>query len=634
MSHFLLKARWVGFAAFLVTALIYSVGLDGPYLFDDAFNLMPVKLWTVDRLGWREVMFGNVSGVLGRPVSMASFMLSAAIGGATPLDYKLGNLAIHLACGLSIFYLLRRLLGNGRPLVSASLPASLLTTLWLLHPLHVSTVLYSVQRMAQLSTLFVLLALLAYLKGRCELIDGRRLKASAWLFAGFPLLWLLGLLSKENAAVASALCLALEMAYFQRDAASRRIVAGFYVTMLALPLALAGLIAAIRPAALFAGYRILDFDMPHRLLSQARALFSYLGMLLFPRGSEMGVFTDHFGASTGLLSPSTTLLSWVGLIAISVPTIALRRRAPHMFAGWFFFLVAHGVESTILPLELYFEHRNYLPSVGLLLMIAGLFSLLPDRLRDAPRLRYASGLAFVLCATALASITWQQAKVWSSKEAIVDQSVRNHPDSLRSLQAKMIEAINRKRYDQAFSLIAPMAGSNNPRTRLLAHIDMTSIKCLSGRAPDPAWLDSAVADARPRLTLAETQVAALLMQVSRDGRCQGLPEQRIAAALAAIAAKASAQTDDVGPKWQLRYAAAIIHARTGHWPQALIELQRAWRPGAPTEVGSLLVQALAHNGRRDEAVRRLDEVNAAVSAKDRAAQAALEPARKLLSNPP
>ncbi|UJB20231.1 MULTISPECIES: hypothetical protein [Lysobacter] len=630
-----MKARWIVSAAILAAMLIYSVGLDGPYLFDDTFNLIPVRLWAAGRLDWSEVMFGNVSGVLGRPVSMASFMLSAAIGGATPLDYKAGNLAIHLICSVLIFRLLQKLLAaDHRSPDTVAVSAGLLTALWLLHPLHVSTVLYAVQRMAQLSTLFVLLALLAYLRGRSALISSQLLKARIWLFAAFPALWLLGLLSKENAAVASALCLVLELAYFKRDEASKRTLAWFYATTLILPVLLAGLVAVIRPSILLGGYRILEFDMPQRLLSQARALFSYLGMLIFPRGENMSVFNDDFAISTGLLSPPSTMVALLALVAISVIVIVLRRRAPHLFAGWFFFLVAHGVESTILPLELYFEHRNYLPSVGLLLMIAGLISLLPEKLRNDSRLQYGALTAFALCAAALASITWQQANIWRSKEAIVDQSVRNHPHSLRAVQAKMIEAINRKRYEQAFALISPMANSNNPRIRLLAHLDMTSIRCLSGNPPDPAWLDQAIRDARDRLTLAETQTVGLLMQVSRDHRCGKQSEQRIAATIAAIANKASGQADNVGPKWQLHYAAAIIYGRIGHWSDALTELRHAWQPGVPSEVGALLVQALAHNGLRDEAARLLWRLNQETSAKDRAGQAALEPARKMISAHP
>ena len=45
-------------------------------------------------------------------------------------------------------------------------PLALASCLWLLHALHVSTVLYTVQRMAQLSALFVFAGLLVYSYGR------------------------------------------------------------------------------------------------------------------------------------------------------------------------------------------------------------------------------------------------------------------------------------------------------------------------------------------------------------------------------------------------------------------------------------------------------------------------------------
>lgn len=625
------RVHWLLFVAMLATVLIYSAGLDGPYLFDDTFNLMPVRQWAAGRLGWNEVMFGNVSGVLGRPVSMASFMLSAAVGNATPLDFKLGNLLIHIACAALIYLLLRRLFLQGSTTRSIGVTtAGLLTALWLLHPLHVSTVLYAVQRMAQLSSLFVLAALLAYLQGRSALDAHARAKAYVWLFAGFPLFWLLGLLSKENAAVAPALCLVVELAYFQRSPESRRALAGFYGLTLITPALIALMVLIVKPSALLAGYAIRDFDMTERLLSQARALLDYLGMLIVPRGERMGVFTDDFAVSHGLLSPPSTLVALLALATISAIVIALRRRSPHLFAGWFFFLVAHAVESTVLPLELYFEHRNYLPSVGLLLMVAGLLSLLRESLRTTGVYRYGMSMAALVAAALLASITWQQAGIWRSKEAIVEQAVRNHPGSLRAVQAKMIAAINRRRYEQASALISPMSRSADARTRLLSHLDMISISCLAGRPADPAWLQRSVADARPKLTIAEIQSVALLMQVSRDDGCRGLTQQRIADAIVAIADAATAQSDDIWPKAQLRYAAALIYGRIGQWPQALPQARLAAQPKAQTEVSALLIQALAHNGQRTEADRQLQLLSGRIRPDDKPGQAALKTAREAI----
>ncbi|MFD1298895.1 hypothetical protein ACFQ4Q_19920 [Lysobacter gummosus] len=628
-----MQARWIMFIALLATALIYSIGLDGPYLFDDAFNLTPVRLWAAGRLGWEETAFGNVSGVLGRPVSMASFMLSAAIGGATPLDFKVGNLVIHLACAGLIYQLLRQLLPKDERLsLNTALAASLLAALWLLHPLHVSTVLYAVQRMAQLSTLFVLASLLAYLRGRAMLSAGSHAKAAVWLFGGFPLLWLLGLLSKENAAIAPALCLVLEIAYFRREPASPRILGIFYFLILALPMALAAGVLTMKPGIVLAGYAIRDFDMLERLLSQSRALLAYIGMMAVPRGEEMGVFTDDFATSTGLLTPPSTLIALLTIALISIVAIALRRRSPHLFAGWFFFLVAHGVESTILPLELYFEHRNYLPSTGLLLMLVGLISLLPTDIRTAKSYRYSLTIGAIVVAVVFASMTWHQAKIWKSKDAIVDQALRGHPGSVRAVQAKVVAAINRRRYGEAMDLLAPMTKSTQPRTRVMAYLDMISTSCLRGSGTDATWLNQAVADARTRLTIGEMQSVGLLMQVSRDGRCGVLSEEHIANAIVALADAATDQSADILPKWQLRYAAASIYARIGLWPQALTQVQLVPRPQAPAEVNGLFIQALAYNKRRPEAELELRALSLTVDARDRQGQAILKAAGETVSN--
>lgn len=596
-------ASWILFSAILAASLIYSVGLDGPLVFDDTFNLNPVRLWAKGRLPWQEVMFGNASGVLGRPVSMASFMLSAAAGRATALDFKLGNLITHLLCGLLIYLLLRRLISRGmQDNRTATIGAAVLTSLWLLHPLHVSTVLYAVQRMAQLSALFVLAAILVYIRGRDALDAGQRSIALAYLFGGFPLLWALGLLSKENAALAPTLCLLIELAYYRPASTSRKTLGAFYTLTLVIPLLAAVSILTLKPDKLLAGYAIRDFGMFERLLSQLRALCSYIGMLLAPRGSEMGVFTDDFTVSTGLLTPPSTLIALLALSSVSIIAIRWRRTNPHFFAGWFFFLIAHGVESTILPLELYYEHRNYLPSVGLLLAIGGLALALPSR-------RNAYGKAFiaisVAAAIALGNVTWQQSKIWRTKDALVDQAIRHHPNSVRAAQAKFVATINRRDYAQAMRLLSRMAASREPRTRLLAHLDMVSTACLQGHGLQPRWLDLAVADARDRLTVGEIQSVVLLMQSSKKGRCAPMDERRIAETFEAIADAAIAQADDEPVKWQLRYAAAVVYSRTDLWREALPQARLATRRKAPTEVRSLLIKALALSDRQEEAIDEL-----------------------------
>src|SRR5690606_28740337 len=70
-------------------------------------------------------------------------------------------------------------------------------------------------------------------------------------------------------------------------------------------------------------------------------------------------------------SPPSTAVSILALAIASALAVVVRKRAPGIFVGWFFFLAAHLVESSFLPLELYFEHRNYLPALGLSIAFVG-----------------------------------------------------------------------------------------------------------------------------------------------------------------------------------------------------------------------------------------------------------------------
>ena len=203
--------------AMLATAALYWSGLHGPFLLDDPFNFTVIDEWRRGEASLREAVFGHQSLLFARPLAMASFVANVALGGEQPFSYKLGNLLVHLLCGALIWQTMRRLLALDPRLKDMAAPVALvLTALWLVHPLHVSTVLYPVQRMAQLSTLFTVLALAVYLSARVCIADGRLQGAYLRLFLFFPLCVLAGLLSKQNAAVAPALCLIAELAYFSR----------------------------------------------------------------------------------------------------------------------------------------------------------------------------------------------------------------------------------------------------------------------------------------------------------------------------------------------------------------------------------------------------------------------------------
>lgn len=622
-------------ALLLVTAGLYWSGLSGPFLFDDSGSFDALWRWAHDQATWQEALMGNASSWLSsRPLAMASFLLTTAIGGPDSYSFKLGNLVIHLACGVLACAVARRALAEDERLAPhANAFALVVAAFWLLHPLHVSTVLYAVQRMAQLSTLFVLAALWVYLVARRNMIRGEARKGPVLLFAVFPLLLAAGVLSKQNAIVAPALCLVLELAYLSRQGGPRRATRVFFAALLTIPLAAGiGLLLAA-PDRLLGGYAEWHFTLSERLLTQPRALMSYIGMLLWPRGPLMGLYTDDFPLSTSLLNPIGTLWSLLALIGLSAGAIALRKRAPTVFAGWFFFLAAHAVESSILPLEMYYEHRNYLPSFGMLLALVGGFGQFGSRLQTnilSPRhlgLLAAGGFCLVL-----AFATFGRVTVWRHMGSILELGLRHHPQSVRANMDLAMLAYDQRRYDQHAIVLQAMARRSDPQSRLLANINLVTNACASGGA-NPSAVRTMVASGLPKLSVIELQSLQLLAVTAQKTGCGAVDRTMIADAIIQMLAATPTQPDTALPKWQTRHVAADLYASSGDFVKAESAAAAAWRDsGHAPEAGMLLAWVYAKQGKREQARQLLDLLTRSIAPYQSKQREQLATVRQIIGN--
>lgn len=619
-----LHGRLLMYMAVLSAIALYATGLQGPFLLDDLPNLLPLQGWLDGTATAEELILGNQSGILGRPLSMATLWLSAATGGMHPFPFKLGNLLVHIICGFVGWQLLRRLLERDPHLAAkANLVAAVLAGLWLVHPINVSTVLYAVQRMAQLSALFVLASVWAYVLARQQLADGNTRGAFLKLFVLFPLLLVAGLLSKENAAVAPALCLVIELAYFLKKPRPGKLLPVFYAIFVLIPAVL--LLAAVllySPERVIGSFAGRDFSMGERLLSQSRALWEYIGLMLWPRGGFMGVFVDDFSVSTGLLSPPSTLLSLIGLLVVSIFAIAVRRQAPSMFAGWFFFLVAHSIESTVFPLELYFEHRNYLPAWGLLLAVVGLLSWLAGKLPSIYRER-AGRAGFVLAgiaALSFAFVTWHQVRVWRSEITIAEQALEYRPTSLRAHLSKATALVRIGRYDDALRHTSAFINSPNPRHRLQGNLHTLTVDCLRGQGADPVYVRQAEQSGVRFVTLPDAQALTQLSRAVGTGRCGPAVTDAVVADSISRLLDELPQPDWARGKYLMRGSLATMYMNAGRWEDAQRQAELAWRPAvSDTAIGGMLIGIYLHNGNIEAAQRTLDEVRTRVHDYERVA---------------
>ena len=151
-------------------------------------------------------------------------------------------------------------------------------------------------------------------------------------------------------------------------------------------------------------------------------------MIVAPDGRWFTLYHDDITLSRGLLEPWTTLPAALGIAGLIAAAWLARRRAPVAGFGIAFFLGGHLLESTVLPLELAFEHRNYLPAFGPLLALCYYLPHPGLTRRWLPLRRAALPLLAVLCAL----VTWPRADAWGRGMPYLQHyELSRNPDSHR-----------------------------------------------------------------------------------------------------------------------------------------------------------------------------------------------------------
>ncbi len=420
--------------ASLLAVAVYALGLSGGFYFDDEWNILRNQALQLDSMSieglWNASMSGT-SGPLGRPLSMLSFALNHIVFGLDPFFFKLVNLAIHLLCGWAI-YALALALCEHLPRVPERrqhLFAFLVMLLWLLHPLNLTTVLYSVQRMAGLSALFCLLGMLAYVKARQVKSSARALRAGLYV-SSFLVFWPLAMASKENAVLFPAYLFLIELVFLKfrvvdRDKISRNLVLT-YCVLLIVPTIFLSVYFLIYPDWMLNSFARRDFTLSERVLTQSRVLLFYIGQTFVPMNGSLGLFHDDFVLSKSILAPWTTLASVAALIIALTGALASVKKYPVIAFAILFFLAAHALESTVFGLELVHEHRNYLAIFSLLFAVAYYLVVGSEKFLSLRAVAAVCLVLFFGATTLTRAVTWGEPVVHAITEA------ENHPSSPRA----------------------------------------------------------------------------------------------------------------------------------------------------------------------------------------------------------
>jgi protein O-mannosyl-transferase len=432
--------------------------------------LVKIQNWSAGSL----LLLSQTKFGLKRWIPMITFSWDIKMSNGELFSLHLTNLLIHFASFLAVFFCAYQIMVYPRQASQAErcLPppraaAIWVAGLWALHPAQTNAVTYIVQRMASLVALFSLLSVAFYVAARARSVNRIRYDARALLLYLCCLITMaMAFVSKENSAILPILLVCTEIWFFQKDLLGHflKIVRTHYFLSTAAILVAVAVLAVNLPQFLV-GYEGRHFTLGQRLLTESRVVIWYLSSLIWPHPSRFSLEHD-VELSTSLVHPLSTLfavLFWCVLIGW---IMVRRRKYPLVTYGLLWFILNLVIESTIIPLELVFEHRMYLSSLGLILsLVLMLYSTLRFLLPKVSSKDFGtlSWCAFAIFASLLTLATFERNQAWQDVVTLNRDNVAKAPNNPRA-HANLAVALSRTGiYEEAINEahIAIGAGQEN-----------------------------------------------------------------------------------------------------------------------------------------------------------------------------
>jgi len=388
----------------LLVVIAWSNGLNGEFVYDDKVEVIGNR--TIRWLEhWREILTYNIA----RPVVIFSWAVDLRLWSDNPFGYHLTNVLIHLCNAMLVFAVGERLLRaveSPRPLYIAGVAAAL----WAVHPMTTESVTYITGRSESLCAMFMLLAILNWLRWR----DTESNEGLGWAFGTF----LLAVATKEVGAMVPLILLLLEVTLPPSKQPRRKThyaLLGFWAIIVA---------GAFGRKALFGVFTVDRWLRPLdvQLWTQLEVITVYAKTWFWPTGQT--IFHDYPEAS-GDFSQWAALTLWLTLIATAL-ALKVRRTAknpwPLIAIGWW--LVILIPSSSFVPLlETMAEHRAYLAGWSICFLIA---ISIDHLLHDKPRVR---NVVLTLMVCTLIASTHKRNVVWSTEVQLWSEAVELSPES-------------------------------------------------------------------------------------------------------------------------------------------------------------------------------------------------------------
>lgn len=421
-----LKAKRYIFAfvsLFILLCLAYGNSFQGTWVFDDHHDILHNKI--ISSFSWPDFFRTYIADHFSRPIAILSFFLNYRIGGYDIYGYHIVNFTIHYIATLFIFLFVYKTMSL--PLLATkyreyAYPIALLTALfWCTSPLHVTAVTFITQRYTSMAGMFYFMSMFYFVQGRTA--SKKSSTILYYVFCGVTAV--MAFLTKENAAMLPVIFYFYDLLLIRganrenvrKDMkrmiwpfAGLLIIGIIYLTTTGFPL----------------DYKVYSFTMKERLLTEPRIVLFYLTLLLYPVSTRL-TFDYDYMLSTSLFTPWTTSLAIFLIIGVIGYAFIVMKEKPLIAFCILFFFLNHVIESSIIPIEIIWEYRNYIPSLSFFILLALFLLWVLQFFRNKKMIFYMISGCIIVLIVAQADTVYRRNTLFYSEKMLWIDSVLKSP---------------------------------------------------------------------------------------------------------------------------------------------------------------------------------------------------------------
>jgi len=367
-------AKRFNFIAFAIIAgmvlITYSNTFTASFHFDD--NPTIVENLSIKHFTWGSVL-GSFSGT--RPVVNLSLLLNYQVSGLNVIGWHIFNIGFHIVNCIFVFLfflqtfdlpVLHKQYGN-----RARQMALFGALLFGLHPIQTESVTYIISRTELLATFFYLATFLLFIKG---VRTGKFVFFFGCLFTA-----LLSMESKEWAVTLPAMLFIYDYLFLAEGNLKSIFARWRAYALVSLPWCLVAYVLTTTPLS-GAGFGITgerSITPTTYLLTSFNVLWTYFRLLLIPIHQNL----DYSYPVSKTLFEYPTILSFLGHICVlSVAVCCYIKKKWRLipFGVVWFYIALSPTQSFVPILDVIFEHRLYLPSIGFVIVFITGFEALSE----------------------------------------------------------------------------------------------------------------------------------------------------------------------------------------------------------------------------------------------------------------